>query len=131
MARTNARRVIIIGDSRLRLRHTFEYRILELDVGVRSGRRERVMWRRRQQHRGSRLVVRVNVRHQRISRTVHSFANGTPVLLLSGRVLIGHVPLQARFRAQHFATSQAREYLFQSLNRKKNNTLIYIYNNYT
>lgn len=42
---------------------TFEYRILELDVGMSGGRRGRVMRWRRQQHRGPSLVVRVDVRH--------------------------------------------------------------------
>lgn len=98
---------------------TFEYRILELDVGVGGWWRGRVMRRWRQQHRRPRLVVRVNVRHQRIARTVHPFAYSTPVLLLSGRVLVGHMPLQARFRAQHFATGQAREHFFQSCEHKE------------
>lgn len=98
---------------------TFEYRILELDVGVGGWWRGRVMRRWRQQHRGPRLVVRVNVRHQRIAGTVHPFTYSAPVLLLSGRVLVGHVPLQARFRAQHFATGQAREHFFQSCAHKE------------
>lgn len=103
------RNVILYGGSL-----TFEYRILELDVGVGCWRRGCVVRRRRQQHGGPRLVVRVYVRHQRVPRTVHPFTYGAPVLLLPGRVLVGHVPLQTRFRAQHFAASQAREHLFQS-----------------
>lgn len=45
---------------------------------------------------GTRLVVRVYVRHERVSRAIDPFADYAPVLLLAFRVLIGNVALQRR-----------------------------------
>lgn len=98
---------------------TFEYRILELDVGVSGGWRGRMMRWWRQQHRGPCLMVCVDMRHQWVARTIHPFAYGAPVLFLSGRVLVGHVPLQTRFRAQHFAAGKTREHFFHSCAHKE------------
>lgn len=44
----------------------------------------------------SRLVVRVDVRHERVTRAIDPFADDAPIFLLAFRVLIGNVPLQRR-----------------------------------
>lgn len=46
---------------------------------------------------GSRLVVRVNVGHQRVSRAVHSFADDTTVFLLAYGMFVGNVTLERSF----------------------------------
>lgn len=60
---------------------------------------------------GARLVVRVDVRHQRVARAVDALADDAAVLLLPFGVLVGNVALQRGFRAQHFAAQLAREQL--------------------
>lgn len=45
---------------------------------------------------GTRLVIGVDVRHERVSRAIDPFADYAPVLLLAFRVLVGNVPLQGR-----------------------------------
>lgn len=45
---------------------------------------------------GTRLVVRVDVRHERVPGAIDPFADYAPVLLLAFRVLVGNVALQGR-----------------------------------
>lgn len=45
---------------------------------------------------GTRLVVRVDVRHEGVAGAIDPFADYAPVLLLAFRVLIGDVALQGR-----------------------------------
>lgn len=54
-------------------------------------------------------MIRVDVRHQRVARTVDALADDAAVLLLAFGVLVGNVTLQRGFRAQHFAAQLARE----------------------
>ena len=61
--------------------------------------------------RGSlRLVIRVDVRHEGVTRAVDPLADGTAVLLVARCVLVCDVPLQARLRAEHLPASHAREH---------------------
>lgn len=51
-----------------------------------------------------RLVIRVDVRHQRVPRAIDALAYNATVLLLALGVLVGNVSLQRGFRAQHLTT---------------------------
>lgn len=76
-------------------------------------------------------MVRIDVRHEGISRAIDPFTDNATVLLLTFRVLVGNVALQRRLRAQHLATQLARE---QFLGRTAWNIYTYIqivqYNRY-
>lgn len=56
---------------------------------------------------GPRLVVRVDVRHERVARAIDPFADYAPILLLALRVLVGDVALQGGLGAQHLAAEMA------------------------
>lgn len=46
---------------------------------------------------GSRLVVRVNVGHQRVARAIHSFADDATVFLLAYGMFVGNVTFERSF----------------------------------
>lgn len=46
---------------------------------------------------GSRLVVRVNVGHQRVARAIHSLADDTTIFLLANGMFVGNVTLERSF----------------------------------
>lgn len=99
-------------------RHTVRIlQYLRFDIGVvhnvGEGRVVQVVWRLG-------LVVRVDVRHERVARAVDSLTDCAPVLLVARRVLIGDVPFQTGFRAQHLAARQARENLPQTCANRPN-----------
>lgn len=56
-------------------------------------------------------MVRVDVRHEGVARTIDAFANDTAVLLLAFGVLVGDVPLQRCLRTQYFTAQLASEHL--------------------
>lgn len=45
---------------------------------------------------GPRLVVRIDVRHQRVSGAVYAFAYDAAIFLLALGMLVGDVPLEGR-----------------------------------
>lgn len=62
---------------------------------------------------GPRLMVGVDVGHQRVSRAVHAFADDAAIFLLSLRMFVSDVSLQRCFRTQHFPTQLTREHFLQ------------------
>jgi hypothetical protein len=58
-------------------------------------------------------MIRINMGHQGVSRAVDPLADDASVLLLSLRVLVGHVTLEGCFAAKYLAAQLAGEELLR------------------
>lgn len=58
----------------------------------------------------ARLVIRVDVGHERVTRAVYTFANDATILLLAFGVFVGNMALQRCLRAKYFTAQLASKH---------------------